>query len=132
MDIRVIAIKEACIMFRMKEDEIRGTSRKKYIVDVRRVITYALRDYGVVYERIGDALNKDHSTVIHYAKNDIIKQELNKKIETLKQFIQFKINYYGITTRESINETSIRYDECGICNFQEFTSKPIPKLYALD
>lgn len=49
--------------------DIMNPKRTRDEVDARRVFAKILRDRGYSYQRIGDALNKNHSTIIHYIRN---------------------------------------------------------------
>ena len=42
---------------------------KRAVVDARKVYSKILRDSGYSYELIGETINKDHATIIHYVKN---------------------------------------------------------------
>lgn len=49
--------------------DIEIKSSKREVVDARKVYSKILRDRGYSYESIGNTINKDHSTIIHYIKN---------------------------------------------------------------
>lgn len=49
--------------------DIDKNTRKREIVDARRVYSKILRDFGFSYQHIGDSINKDHATIIHYIKS---------------------------------------------------------------
>jgi hypothetical protein len=44
-------------------------SSKRAVVDARKVYSKILRDSGYNYELIGETINKNHATIIHYVKN---------------------------------------------------------------
>lgn len=44
-------------------------SSKRAVVDARKVYSKILRDSGYSYELIGETINKNHATIIHYVKN---------------------------------------------------------------
>jgi len=44
-----------------------GTARREEIVDARRAFAVAAREFGIPYSAIGKAVNRDHTTAIHYA-----------------------------------------------------------------
>ena len=44
-------------------------NRKRETVDARKVYSKILRDKGYGYKFIGETINKDHATIIHYIKN---------------------------------------------------------------
>lgn len=44
-------------------------NRKRETVDARKVYSKILRDKGHGYKFIGETINKDHATIIHYIKN---------------------------------------------------------------
>jgi len=49
--------------------DIETKSSKRVVVDARKVYSKILRDSGYSYELIGETINKDHATIIHYVKN---------------------------------------------------------------
>lgn len=49
--------------------DIQVKGRKRGVVDARKVYSKILRDSGYSYELIGETINKDHATIIHYVKN---------------------------------------------------------------
>jgi len=49
--------------------DLQATSRKRDMVDARKVYSKILRDNGYSYEFIGETIGKDHATIIHYIKN---------------------------------------------------------------
>jgi hypothetical protein len=44
-------------------------NRKRGVVDARKVYSKILRDSGYSYDLIGETINKNHATIIHYVKN---------------------------------------------------------------
>jgi hypothetical protein len=72
--------------------DINDKTRKRRIVDARRAYSKILRDVGFSYEHIGDSIDKDHATIIHYAKsiNDLLQYDSifeKKFILAKKQFL---------------------------------------------
>lgn len=49
--------------------DIESKSRKRDLVDARKVYAKILREAGYRYEKIAKSINKDHSTIIHYVEN---------------------------------------------------------------
>lgn len=49
--------------------DLEVSNRKRGVVDARKVYSKILRDSGYSYELIGETINKDHATIIHYVKN---------------------------------------------------------------
>jgi hypothetical protein len=49
--------------------DIHSKDRKRGVVDARKVYSKILRDNGYSYELIGETIDKDHATIIHYIKN---------------------------------------------------------------
>jgi len=49
--------------------DIEIESRKRDVVDARKVYSKILRDSGYSYELIGKTINKNHATIMHYVKN---------------------------------------------------------------
>ena len=49
--------------------DIEVKDRKREIVDARKVYSKILKDSGYSYELIGETINKNHATIIHYIKN---------------------------------------------------------------
>ena len=48
--------------------DIEIESRKRDVVDARKVYSKILRDSGYSYESIGNTINKNHATIMHYVK----------------------------------------------------------------
>lgn len=48
--------------------DIEIESRKRDVVDARKVYSKILRDSGYSYESIGKTINKNHATIMHYVK----------------------------------------------------------------
>lgn len=44
-------------------------SRKRDVVDARRIYSKILREEGFSFEFIGESVGKDHATIIHYTKS---------------------------------------------------------------
>lgn len=55
--------------FRMRLNTLRGPSRKASIVRERVRAAEELRDQDFTIEEIGDILNRDHSTIVHYLRH---------------------------------------------------------------
>jgi hypothetical protein len=75
-------------------------SRKRDVVDARKVYSKILRDNGYSYDLIGKTLGKDHATIIHYIKN--IEYILSYDKIIIDKYVACK-NVF-ITTRKSIKE----------------------------
>ena len=77
------AVENAAKVFDIKEEEIKGTCRKQHFVKCRMFISFYLKDNGLTFHYIGNLINKDHSSIIHYLKtfnnevkcNDAFKQD---------------------------------------------------------
>jgi len=52
----------------IEEYDLRSKSRKRELVYKRVYVTKYLRTYGISFEKIGEMLNKNHSTCVHYIK----------------------------------------------------------------
>lgn len=48
--------------------DIESKSRKRDLVDARKIYAKILREQGYGYEKIAKTINKDHATIIHYLK----------------------------------------------------------------
>lgn len=48
--------------------DISKNSRKRTIVDARKIYSKILREKGFCYQSIADSLDKDHATIIHYIR----------------------------------------------------------------
>lgn len=78
--------------FNLKENDIRGTSRKNEILIARQIAMYLARTIlGLSLNKIGDFFGKDHSTVIHTLRKveKMLKSnaEIVQKIEEIKKTI---------------------------------------------
>ena len=75
-------------------------SRKRSVVDARKVYSKILRDEGYSFETIGNSFDRDHATVIHYAKS--IDSILTYDRDLREKYIACKAIY--TEKRESIFE----------------------------
>ena len=67
-------VENAAKVFDIKEEEIKGKCRKQHFVKCRMFISFYLKDNGLTLHYIGNLINKDHSSIIHYLntfKNEI-------------------------------------------------------------
>lgn len=80
--------------------DVSEDSRKRAVVDARRVYSKILRDEHYSFESIGDSIGKDHATIIHYVKS--IDTILNYDKDLREKYIACKEIY--IEKRESIFE----------------------------
>ena len=61
-----LLLRAAALFWRHEPDRIIGPSTKRPVVTVRHAIAYTLRNrYNWSFPRIGEALNRDHSTIMH-------------------------------------------------------------------
>jgi len=56
---------EVCLKHCIPADRIEGYARRPRIVRARQELMYLLRQDGWTVEAIGEAVNRDHTTVIH-------------------------------------------------------------------
>jgi len=42
--------------------------RRRELVDVRKMVSYFLRDQGWTYKSIGEVMNRDHATAVHHVR----------------------------------------------------------------
>lgn len=71
-----------CLQVNVLIEEIRGSSRKKRLVQIRTAISYLLRKrFNLSYPDIADLLYKDHSTIINQIKNGASKPEVQGLIQ---------------------------------------------------
>ena len=99
--------KTACSVSNISLEELESRSRKRYIVDARRMVFSMAKDYlNMKILHIADKFNMNHATVIHQLKqhkdlmtSDIYyKDRFDKLVELYKQNISF------INADELINE----------------------------
>lgn len=70
--------------------DVLNPRRTRGEVDARRVFAKILRDRGFSYQKIGNALGKNHSTIIHYIRN----------IEELLKYDKSFISMYSRVLKE--------------------------------
>jgi hypothetical protein len=80
--------------------DVDENSRKRDVVDARKVYSKILRDEGYSFESIANSFNRDHATVIHYVKS--IDSILNYDRNLREKYIACKEIY--TEKRESIFE----------------------------
>lgn len=99
--------KTACSVSNISLEELNSRSRKRYIVDARRMVFSMAKDYlNMKILHIADKFNMNHASVIHQLKqhkdlmtSDIYyKDRFDKLVELYKQNISF------INADELINE----------------------------
>jgi hypothetical protein len=99
--------KTACSVTNISLEELESRSRKRYIVDARRMVFSMAKDYlNMKILHIADKFNMNHASVIHQLKqhkdlmtSDIYyKDRFDKLVELYKQNISF------INADELINE----------------------------
>jgi len=99
--------KTACSVTNISLEELESRSRKRYIVDARRMVFSMAKDYlNMKILHIADKFNMNHASVIHHLKqhtdlmtSDIYyKDRFDKLVELYKQNISF------INADELINE----------------------------
>ena len=90
--------KTACSVSNISLEELESRSRKRYIVDARRMVFSMAKDYlNMKILHIADKFNMNHASVIHHLKkhDDLIiydiyyKDRFNKLVELYKQNISF-------------------------------------------
>jgi len=104
--------------------DILNDSRKVEIVNIRKLITYLLREYDELsFVEIGRMLGRDHSTIIHLynsfkkkiSEGKILEEEMQQLIN---KFIEFKD-----LNAQSINTDNIFYPEVSNYSFKEISEK---------
>lgn len=81
--------------------DIEDSTRKRRVVDARRAYAKILKDVGFSYHHIGDSLNKDHATIIHYVKSVDGLLKYDSVFE--KKFIVAKKNFLKENTHLMLN-----------------------------
>lgn len=83
-------VEAVCAEFRVTVDQLKHRSRKRPVVEARQALCYTLRyklGYGIV--RIGDIINRDHTTVIHSCRTmqNLIEtdQHMRSRIHNINQ-----------------------------------------------
>jgi len=83
-------VEECSMLLRIGIKDIRGRSRMKHIANARHIIAYVLkRTYPTIgYSSIGQAMRRDHSTMVHGVRrveNDpVLKKKAMELIEKIK------------------------------------------------
>ena len=71
----------------VKWEEVQSTSRKRRIVDARRLCCSHLRHKGWTFDRIADAVGySNHATVLHHVNlvNELLEYDTNSRDKHLK------------------------------------------------
>jgi len=63
-DLEIIKLKE--IINETFSVDVCNISRKREIIDAKKIYSKILRDRGYSYETIGQSINKNHATILHY------------------------------------------------------------------
>lgn len=73
-------INKACLLWGVSREDALGRSRKVPIPFARTMIAKTIREvYGYPFMKIGDILNRDHATIIHYLKIYDAEYKYNKE-----------------------------------------------------
>ena len=62
-------------------EQIAGPNRLRPFVDTRRMVSYFLRDQGWTYKAIGNVINRDHATAMHYVRSFFWLLETEQELE---------------------------------------------------
>lgn len=88
-------INDVCINMRLPFSKIKQGPRHPELVMARRFISYFLHEkYGFTLTKIGDILNKDHSTIIYHVKWIKERMNTNHKMNGYKQVFKLINNKY--------------------------------------
>lgn len=69
--------------FKIPIEDIRSKCRKQKIVDVRKIISFNLRQSRMKLSEISTILNKDHSTIMYHLKSYAELSENNKEFKNI-------------------------------------------------
>jgi hypothetical protein len=129
-------------------------NRKRKVVDARRVYSKILRDRGYTFESIGQTLNLNHATILHYiktieniiaydfdfkekyisCKNDFLKDK--KIIRPMKRKIDMDVYMSAIRLKNELDECILNKKEL-LNNFVNYiedyekTNNRIPGIYEI-
>jgi hypothetical protein len=94
---------------------MKQSNRKRAIVDARRAYSKILRDAGFSYQYIGDTLNKNHATIIHYVKSvdGLLKYDavFEKKFMLAKKTFLKENQNLILDSKEDIYSVAIRLED---------------------
>jgi len=62
-------------------EEMKSRSRLKKIMSARVVFSMKCYDLGISSVKIGRYINRDHATILHYLKNDILRKHYKRIYE---------------------------------------------------
>ena len=62
-----LVIQAVCEVYNIDEDDLKSEYRIRHFVDARKSLALIVRDkVGWPFKRIGDLLNRDHASIVHY------------------------------------------------------------------
>ena len=99
--------KTACSVTNISLEELNSRSRKRYIVDARRMVFSMAKDYlNMKILHIADKFNMNHASVIHHLKQhkDLMTSDIYYKDRFYKLVELYKQNISFINADELINE----------------------------
>jgi predicted transcriptional regulator len=74
-------------------------SRKRPVIDAKKVYCKIMRDFGNTYEKIGNEIGIDHSTVVHHCKDYDYIKKFSTELGELEREI---IDYFNKDTKSRI------------------------------
>lgn len=99
--------KTACSVTGISLEELESQSRKRYIVDARRMVFSIAKDYlGMKISHIAFKVNMNHASIIHHLKQhkDLITYDIYYKDRFDKLLDLYKLNITYVNTDELIEE----------------------------
>lgn len=103
-------IQTVCKTWDRSLDDVCGKSRKQDVVYTRMTIAYFLRQYTKLSTtEIGNLINRDHATIIHYLKAYDSEFRFNKDFRNFAERIKEDLQYilkssFALELEEEFNE----------------------------
>ena len=99
--------KTACSVTNISLEELESKSRKRYVVDARRMVFSIAKDYlEMKISHIADRFNMNHASIIHHLKQhkDLITSDIYYKDRFDKLLDLYKLNISYVNKDELIEE----------------------------
>lgn len=81
-------IKDILSAFNVSLEDVKSSSRKGYISDFRKIISFELRSQGFTYEDIGNMLNKHHTSIMSHIQQYETLLKFDKKFREKVEIVE--------------------------------------------
>ena len=73
--------------FGVTVEALKSKSRKRELVEARACYSVLCHESGMTLQAIGDTINKNHATIIHYFRNVVPLPQVSYKLDYLREYV---------------------------------------------